>query len=218
MIFLICNFTTKKQTFSSKTYNSLDLYVSHHLKMNHNAFLGGFEILGGSQLALSSQVQILLEDKDVVIEDCIHFTEHEKEQLEMIEFKLVWVMQPNINKQQTISLGFLSPKLLDKWLWSQKDVAIKFSDRKRFMFMYGMKEKVQHDCLTFDSHDMPTIITSDWDIKTWEVTDTVTGDVTKYKARMTELVLTYNCYLKELYGKCSWICMVQDKDGKWVLI
>jgi len=168
--------------------------------------------------SLDSRFEILKEEQDVIIVENIPFTENEREQMEMIEFKLIWVMQPNINKQQTISMGFLAPKLLEKWLWSQSDIAIKYTDRKRFIYNYGFKEKVEHDCMTFDSHDMPLILTSNWDIKTWEVTDTLTGAVTKYMARMTELVLTYNCFLRELYAKCSWVCMVQDKDGKWVNI
>ena len=177
-------------------------------------FVGNFEILGNSNIL--SKIEMLKEEKDIIIDDSIAWSHSELEIMERIERKLVWVMQPNINKQQTISLGMLSRNVFQKWMWSQRSVAKKFSERQRLMFMNGLREKQDFCSVTFDGEEMPVIISSHWNHKTWEYTDLDTLEVTKMKAEMVQLTLTYNNYLEELNARIRFVCFVKDDEGDWM--
>jgi len=179
-------------------------------------YSGNFEILGATSSDLS-KVEILSSDAQVVFEEKpIEWTEDEKEQIEMIENKLIWVMQPNISKEQTISLGFMTSKLFEKWIWSQRGVAQKFSDRDRNVFINGLKEKKEFMCFTFNDGEMPLLVHNNWFRKTWQLTDNFSGEVFDYKAKMIQLIITYNSFLKEVSAKVTFYVKCLDSDdGEW---
>lgn len=181
-----------------------------------NKFVGCFEILGDANHL--SRIEMLKDEKDIVIDEHIAWSEPEREIMQRIERKLVWVMQPNINKQQTISLGMMSWNLLQKWLWSQRCIATKSSERQRLMHMNGLRERQEFCSITFEGEEMPLIITSEWNHKTWELTELDTLETTQFKAEMVQMTLTYNTYLEELNARVRFVCFVKDDDGEWVNI
>jgi len=136
--------------------------------------------------------------------------------MECIENKLRWMVQSEpMSKEQKTGLGFMSFKLLEKWIWSQLGLADKHSDRMRNWWIDGKREKVEFLCFEFTWDDMPQIIHNNWYVKYWQSKNEATGIVREYRGQIMRLHLTYNTHLKWLDARIKFFLQTKV-DGKWV--